>query len=92
MLTKEQLWNLRQQIVLCSLYYSDYENDMGIDSHNCHDFFDGYAEYLGNRMEGDGHKEKEFFDLLDKYDTLDNLYDWYGYFEDDPLPTEYIEC
>ena len=39
-LNKDQLWNLRRQIVLGSLYYSDYVNSYGIDCHPVCDFFD----------------------------------------------------
>lgn len=43
-LNTTQLITLRKQIVLNSLYYSDYENDFDIDPHEVCDFFDGYLE------------------------------------------------
>lgn len=49
-LKEEYLWELRQEIVLGSLYYSDYRNSFGIDEHKVCDFFtsfwDSYCEEL----------------------------------------------
>ena len=50
-LTNEQLIKLRKEIVLNSLFISDYENSFGIDPHNVCDFFDSYleeCEYIPN--------------------------------------------
>lgn len=88
-MTQEQLWGLRGQISLCSLFYSDYSNTYGIDCHVVCDFFDGYAEYLSELMNDDeqGRGDNHFFEHLDQYDTSENLWDWYHcFFEDDPLP------
>lgn len=76
-LTKEQLWNLRQDIPLCSLYVSDYQNRYDIDPKQVCMFFDGYAEELGYLMEQDGIEDGRFFDELHKYDTIDNLWNWH---------------
>ena len=49
-LKDEYLWPLRQQIILGSLYVSDYENSFGIKSEKVCDFFtsfwDSYCEEL----------------------------------------------
>lgn len=46
----EYLWELRQEIVLGSLYYADYRNSFGIDEHKVRDFFtsfwDSFCEEL----------------------------------------------
>lgn len=83
---EKTLWKLRKEIRLNSLYYSDYKNSFGVDDHSCCDFFDSYCEYLGELMQEDVGDNYDFFALLSKYDNSDNLYNWYGCYEDDPLP------
>ena len=39
-LTQAQLWKLRLEIVLNSLYYSDYENSLGLDRRIVAAFFE----------------------------------------------------
>ena len=75
-LTKEQLWELRLQIVLNSLFVHDYDNSLGIPAQEACDFFDGYAEYLWDLAEQDGLIPKDFFQVADLYDSPDNLYSW----------------
>lgn len=90
MLDKIELQNLRSQIVLNSLYVDDYRNDMGIEEHKVCYFFDGYVSYLGELIEEDypDAKNNDWFGLLKDYDTIDNLWNWYCCFEDDPLDKE----
>ena len=87
--TKEDLQSLRNEIVLNSLFVSDYNNSFGISAKSVCDFFDSYMEFLselafednfkiGNPSKG-MHTYDEFFD---KYDTIDNLENWYGCYED----------
>ena len=76
-LTREQLVKLRGEIMLCSIYYVDYENSFGIDKRVVCDFFDGYAEELGYLMELDGLDGDEFFDNIVKYDNEENLWNYY---------------
>ena len=45
-LSLRQVRKLRKQIVLNSLYVSDYENSYGIDPHVVQNYFDGFVEYL----------------------------------------------
>lgn len=89
-MTSEQLWALRKQIVLNSLYYSDYRNTFGIDCRVVCDFFDSYLSYLEELMADDSadYTDEDFFALLPRYDTPDNLWNWYGCYESDPLPRE----
>lgn len=49
-MTKQMLWNLRQEITLNSLYVADYRNSLAIDERAVCDFFDGYLEFLGEIM------------------------------------------
>ncbi len=85
MLTKNQLLQLRKEIVLNSLYYSDYKNSFGIDEHIVCNFFDSYIEYL-QELEKENNEDLSIDDFFNKYDTHENLIDYYFYmFEDDPL-------
>lgn len=81
-LDEQSLWNLRNQISLTSIYYADYRNDFGFDEHSVCDFFDGYADYLSELMEEDGHTDSDFYRILDQYDNSCNLYEWYCCCED----------
>ena len=45
-ITQAQLWKLRLEIVLNSLYYSDYENSLGLDRRVVAAFFDGFLEFV----------------------------------------------
>ena len=45
-MTKVNLWNLRTEVSLGSLYTSDYENTFRILPIIVQNFFDGYIEYL----------------------------------------------
>lgn len=92
-MTCETLWNLRMEISLCSMYYADFRNSFGIDEHAVCDFFDGYANYLQELMNGDeaGRGNNHFFDFLEQYDCPENLWNWYGCFENDPLPREPVD-
>ena len=78
-LTKENLWKLRKEIVLNSLYLSDYENSFGIDEEDLLYFFEGYLEDLGYLMEEniENYFDEMFFGYLGEYDTEDNLYNYY---------------
>ena len=85
-LTDEQLQQLRNEITLGSMYYDDYENSLGIDSHAVCDFFDGYLEYCYEIMEEDG-LNPEWDDVFEKYDNIDEISTYYNYmFDEDPLP------
>lgn len=89
LLTKEELWDLRKEIVLNSLFTSDYENTHHILPKDVQDFFDGYIEYLYELAEENGEKP-DIQDLCIKYDNPDNLENWYNCFEDNPL-LNYVE-
>lgn len=83
---EKNLWALRKEISLCSLFVSDYRNTFDVDRHVCYDFFDGYSDYLQELMEENGIPDERYFDELENYDTPENLYDWYCCFEEEPLP------
>lgn len=87
-LTQEQLWKLRRQIVLGSLYYSDYINTFGIDRHLVCDFFDSFLSYVAELMQEDilDYDDHHFFQHLRSYDNAERLWDWYCCYEENPLP------
>lgn len=87
-ITINEVLELRKEIVLCSLYYADYENSFGVEKHSCFDFFDGYAEFLGELMKEDGISDNEYFDHVGLYDNDETLTEWFYCFEECPL---YIE-
>lgn len=72
-----QLKRLRSDIVLNSLFLSDYKNRYGIDERAVYDFFGGYVSYLEEIMREDPlYDDSEFNYYLPKYDTIDNLVAW----------------
>ena len=96
-MTKQELQQLRNEITLNSLYTSDYNNSFNIDPRQVQDFFDGYLEDCETIPNDNGDMLCDM-DLSydDYYDTLftianniDNLYDYYISFEEDPLSQKY---
>ena len=85
MLTKNQLKQLRKEIVLNSLFLKDYNNSLYIDKKTCYLFFDGYIENLYDMAKNENYKNKDITDIINKYDNIENLYNYYLCFENDPL-------
>lgn len=75
-LGKTQLWRLRQDIVLNSLYTSDYQNRYGISPQDVCSFMDGYVEELCNMAEEQGVKTDNILDVIELFDNKDNLYNY----------------
>ena len=80
-MTKATLWELRQEIVLNSLYTADFNNSFGYTAHSVQNFFDGYMSYLEELMNEDGVSDDDVFNVLSKYDTIDNLWLWWNMFD-----------
>lgn len=82
--SKEDLWKLRCEVSVNSLYYSDYHNSFGLDTHSVCDFFDGWLDFVEELMVEDGHKDagNKFFDYFDQYDNAETLEQWYYCFDD----------
>lgn len=53
-LKDEFLWPLRQQIVLDSVFTSDFENNFGIEAKKVQDFFDAYSSFISRLAKEDG--------------------------------------
>ena len=82
-LNKEQLWKLRGEITLNSLFVNDYENTFGFAASSVCDFFDGYLEYLNDLADSEHGKDKTPFpEIIRQYDNADNLFDYYWTGED----------
>lgn len=82
-LSSAQLADLRKEIVLNSLYISDYDNSFGYDPIHINTFFDGYVSYLEELAEEDGYTEWDnIFKMFDIYDTEENLWDWFNCSDD----------
>lgn len=53
-LSTDELWALRKEIVLNSLFVSDYTNSFGISPKSACDLFDGYVSFLEELAEETG--------------------------------------
>ena len=82
--TKEDLRALRNEVVVNSIFYSDYHNSFGLDTHSVCDFFDGWLDFIGELMVEDGYKDAayRFFDYFVEYDNADTLVQWYSSYDD----------
>lgn len=76
---KEQLWKLRQECNVGSIYILDYINLFGVDERDLQYFFDGYLENLEELMEQEipNFKDKDFWKVIKDYDNPHNLYNWF---------------
>lgn len=76
-LPKRNILKLRKEIVLNSLYLSDYENSFGIDREEVYHYFDGYMDFIWETAKGKLPKHLSDTDRLNKvfsdYDTKENL-------------------
>ena len=81
-LTKDELWSLRTEIVLNSLFVSDYENTFGYTASCMNTFFDGYVHYLEELAKELGEDNLPFDEIVSKYDNEDNLFAYYWCQED----------
>jgi len=82
-LTKEELWELRGQVCLGSLYTKDYVNHFGFNENSVFDFFDGFCDYVGELAEEKyGRDNYDWNDAIVEYDNADALWNWYGMYDD----------
>lgn len=85
-LSDDELWELRQEICLNSLYYADYYNKFKLCTHKLCDLFDWYLEFLCNTENWDNFKlndnceiskdidtNEEFLKVIKCYDNKENL-------------------
>ena len=91
MLNKNELKQLRNEIVLNSVFLKDYKNSLGINENKVCSFFDGYMEYLCELSYNKNGNELEYNEFLKRYDTIENLWNYYNIFINDPLSKEGAE-
>lgn len=85
MLTKNQLKQLRKEIVLNSLFLNDYNNSLFIKNKTVCAFMDSYIEYLYEIAHENNFKSDNITDVLNEYDNIENLYNYYLCYENGPL-------
>lgn len=85
---EKDLPKLRKEIVLNSLYYSDYENSFGYTTHSVCDFFDGYMSFLEELARDETGKEYVEIEEIFALDNDENLYDWFCCFDEFPFVKE----
>lgn len=95
-LSDDELWELRQEICLNSIYYTDYYNKFKLCNHKLCDFFDWYLDFLCNtenwaefklndncEISKDIDTDEDFLKVIKCYDNKENLVQFRCY--------EYIE-
>lgn len=100
-MTKQELQQLRNEIVLNSLYTDDYTNSFNIPARQVQDFFDGWLDSCataplddnGNTLDDLNLSDDEYCaKLYEMAEDIDALNEYYIYmFEEDPLSQEYFE-
>lgn len=85
-LTDKALLELRSDIVLNSIYISDYKNRFGIEPEEVCTFFTGYIEYLEELADEDNFDEGWDVFLV-TYDNDTNLRGWYNCHNENPFTT-----
>lgn len=73
-LTNKEIYALRKEICLNSLFIKDYANSFGISPEEVCDFFTGYVDYLYEINELD---TDDFFEIVDMYDNYNNLVNYF---------------
>ena len=90
-LHSDDLWALRQEIVLNSIFVSDYKNSFGFAPKSMQVFFDGYLEYLCDLAEEDGVDREDISEVIANYDDESNLFDYYWNSADEQDGYEWVE-
>lgn len=84
-LNKEELWQLRQQVVVGSMYTADYTNNFNINETDVCGFFEGYESFISELIDESGFvntKDNTYFEEFRKYDTPDTLEKWHNCYDD----------
>ena len=86
-MNKNTLWQLRTEIVLNSLFESDYQNSFGFTTQSVCAFFDGYMDYL-DELATEEYGSDCSLEQIFSFDNAENLHNWYGCFESCPFKRE----
>lgn len=73
-LSNKEVYALRKEICLNSLFTKDYSNSFDINPEEVLDFFTGYVDYLYEIKELD---TDDFFEIVDMYDNYNNLVNYF---------------
>lgn len=77
-----KLYNLRKEIILNSLYISDYRNTFNIPREKVCDFFEGYVDFLSDSMPVNvSINDDEYFTLLRELDNKETLWEYFMLFD-----------
>lgn len=76
-LNEDELWKLREEVMIGSLFVSNYTNSFGYKSLDVSYFFDGYINYIEELLEEDGADDGEF----ENYDNIENLWGWFNCYD-----------
>ena len=79
--SKQDLEQLRKEIVLNSLYISDYNNSFNIDPHSVCDFFDGFISYM-EELASEINPNITYDEMFETLDNTETLFEWYLCYED----------
>lgn len=80
MLSKNDFYNLRKQVVLNSLFINDYNNNLYIKPETVCNFFNSAIEYINDEYKAKNNNDIELSKI-----TTKKLYDYYKTMECDPL-------
>ena len=76
-LTIDELWQLREEILLYSIKSTDYANSFDFYPNDIAVFFDGYASYLDELQ-----SESDPAIPALEYDNKENLWSWFNCYDD----------
>ena len=76
-LTIDELWKLRNEIVLYSIKSADYANSFDFFPNDIGEFFDGYASFL-DELQSEGDSDIPALE----YDNKENLWSWFNFYDD----------
>lgn len=88
---ESDLWKLRMEIPLGSLYVRDYENSFGFTAESVCNFFDGFLDFIEEIAREERGNDVEWQDIIDEYDTEDRLIEWWYCFCEFPFEIEESE-
>lgn len=75
-LTKDELWEIRQGIILNSMFYHNYENEYGIKNESLYTFFESYFSYICE-LADELYESPTIEVVVNNFDNKENLYSWY---------------
>ena len=82
-MTRDDLQKLRDEIILNSCYFYDYNNSFGFYNHDICAFFDGYYDYLWELAEEKYNPDDvTHFLVINEFDNIDNLEYWFNCYDD----------